>query len=125
MVHAVSVSIDVGDLEQAIAFYEAALSCLLVKKISTGWAVLVLGEIDIHLLEKQEGTIGAAEQERRYARHWTPVHLDFGVANVDAVSERVKRFGGSVEGIHKADIADIAHCADPFGNGFCLIREVI
>ena len=125
MAHSVSVSIDVGNLEGAIAFYEQALSCRMVNRFSKRWALLALGETDIHLLEKSEGSVGAAEQTRRYTRHWTPVHLDFGVKDIDSAADRVRRCGGDVEEVHKADVADIAHCADPFGNGFCLIRETL
>lgn len=119
----VSISIDVGDLAQATAFYVDALSCTLKKTYSETWTVVTIGTLDIHLLEKKEGTIGASKQERSYERHWTPVHLDFGVENVDSASNLVEEHGGVVEGIEKGEGADIAFCADPYGNGFCLIRE--
>jgi len=121
----VSVSVDVGDLERATNFYENALSCTLKKRYSETWAVISIGDIDIHLLEKEEGSMGAAAQKRDYGRHWTPVHLDFGVEDVETISNLVERHGGAVEGIEKTDAADIAFCADPYGNGFCLIRESI
>ncbi len=121
----VSVSIDVADLTRATEFYVHALSCEIKKKYSDNWAVLVIGGLDIHLLEKRAGTIAAAEQKRHYERHWTPVHLDFGVEDVKIAIELVKQHGGSSEGYEIGEAADIAHCADPFGNGFCLIRESI
>lgn len=123
MLHSLSVSIDVPDLERAVTFYVEALSCRLKRTISENWAVLAAGEVEIHLLEKREKTIAAADQRRSYERHWTPVHLDFVVSDVDLASAQIANFGGTVEAVHKGDLADIAHCADPFGNGFCLIRE--
>lgn len=121
----VSVSVDVDDLEQATMFYENALSCTLKKRFSESWAVISIGELDFHLLEKKERSIGAPNHKRDYGRHWTPVHLDFGVEDVESIANLVEQHGGVVEGIEKGDAADIAFCADPYGNGFCLIRESI
>ena len=44
----------------------------------------------IYLLEKAAGTpaAGATRQPRDYARHWTPVHLDVVVDDVDAARAR-------------------------------------
>lgn len=123
MPNTASVSIDVANLTQAIDFYVQALSCSLKNTYSDTWAAVSIGSLDLHLLEKQEGTIGASQQQRSFERHWTPVHLDFGVDDVDHAAQLVEAHGGTVEGIEKAEAADIAFCADPFGNGFCLIRE--
>ena len=121
----VSVSIDVADLTRATEFYVQALSCKIKTRYSDIWAVVTIGGLDIHLQEKHAGTIAAAEQKRHYERHWTPVHLDFGVENVEIAMGLVKQHGGSTEGYESGEAADIGHCADPFGNGFCLIRESI
>ena len=40
----------------------------------------------------------------------------------DAVAEKVKQLGGSVESIKRGDWGAAAFCADPFGHGFCLIE---
>ncbi len=119
----VSVSIDVGDIAKAVAFYTNALGCEFKARHTDDWQVLTLGGLDMHLLQKKEGTTAAASDARRYDRHWTPVHLDFGVTDVRAASTLVERHGGHVENQSFSDSADIAMCADPFGNGFCLIRE--
>lgn len=123
MPHSVSVSIDVSDLTRATAFYVEALSCELKTRYSDTWAVLTIRGLDIHLLEKRAETIAAADEKRHYERHWTPVHLDFSVDNVEFAMKTVKQAGGSVDQYIAGESADIAHCADPFGNGFCLIRE--
>jgi predicted enzyme related to lactoylglutathione lyase len=123
MVQTVSVSIDVSNIAIATDFYLQALGCVFKTKYSESWAVVSIAGVDIHFLERDAGTIAGGEQKRHYERHWTPVHLDFGVENVEPVLALVKEFGGSVENFITGDTADIAHCADPFGNGFCLIRE--
>ncbi|MEM7017803.1 MAG: VOC family protein [Pseudomonadota bacterium] len=119
----VSVSIDVPDVEQAINFYNQALNCEVKTKYSDSWAVVTLDNLDIHFLKKDAGTIGANNEQRHFSRHWTPVHLDFSTSDVAAALEIVKTFGGTVEKYESNESADIALCADPFGNGFCLIRE--
>lgn len=119
----VSVSIDVGDCGAAVAFYTGALGCSPGKQYSDKWAVVSMGPLDIHIQEKSAGSTGAGEEQRRYSRHWTPVHLDFTVGDVRAAVEKVTRSGGTVEQQSFSEQADIAMCADPFGNGFCLIRE--
>lgn len=123
MTNSVSISIDVPDMQQALAFYSGPLGCEFKTKYADGWQVLTIGGVDIHLQEKAPGTVAAAAQQRDYQRHWTPVHLDFVVPDIRPVCEALAAAGGLVEGQSFSEQADIAHCADPFGNGFCLIRE--
>lgn len=122
-----SVSIDVPNLETATAFYTAALGCTKLREQGTTMVVLSAGNADIYLIEKAPATHPApAAQEpllRSYERHWTPVHLDFGVDDVDAAVAKIVAAGGQREGGEKGDWGAIAHCVDPFGNGFCVIRE--
>ena len=51
----------------------------------------------IYLLEKAADTpaAGATRQPRDYARHWTPVHLDVVVDDVDAAVTRARPAPGS------------------------------
>jgi predicted enzyme related to lactoylglutathione lyase len=59
---------------------------------------------------------------RHYARHWTPVHLDFVVADLDAAVGTAVSAGATVEGEPATHAwGRIAHLADPFGHGLCLI----
>ena len=61
---------------------------------------------------------------RRYERHWTPVHLDLHVADLDAVLTQVRAGGGRVENEFRTQgPKPAAFCSDPFGNGFCVIGE--
>lgn len=118
----ISMTIDVADLTGAMDFYVEALSCDMKKKYSDGWAVVAADGVNINLVEQPAGSVAAADHKRSYQRHWTPVHLDFGVADVPAAMELVKKHGGTVEGHVTSDGSDFAHCADPFGNGFCLVK---
>ena len=119
----VSISIDVADLARAVDFYTNALGCKQKIKYTEQWEVLTAGGLDLHIQEKEAGTIAAGSETRHYSRHWTPVHLDFGVADIRRACDAVEKHGGHVENQSFSDNADIALCADPFGNGFCLIRE--
>jgi predicted enzyme related to lactoylglutathione lyase len=60
---------------------------------------------------------------RNYERHWTPIHLDFLTKDIDVVVERIINHGGVHEGGESGNWGSIAYCADPFGNGFCVINE--
>lgn len=119
-----SVSIDVPNLEQAELFYVEALGC---RKVRDQGKMVVLrsDNADIYLLEKDAGSmpLNSSEVVRNYERHWTPVHLDFLCDNIEDVVAKVQKYGGSTEGGESGDWGAIAHCADPFGNGFCVINE--
>ena len=72
-------SIDVDDLERAVAFYTTGLGFIEQRRLFDGSvAELRVGSVLIYLLAKASGTTpftGSAEV-RRYSRHWTPIHLD-------------------------------------------------
>jgi len=60
---------------------------------------------------------------RRYRRHWTPVHLDFVVAELEPAVSRAIEAGATIEGeIQTHNWGRIAHMADPFGHGICFIQ---
>ena len=120
----VSISIDVPDLDAAERFYCDALGCAFARNGAHGIRVLSAATVDIYLLLRPAGThpYPNSAQARSYDRHWTPIHLDFGVTDLPAAVDRVRDHGGSVEGDDAGDWGAIAYCVDPFGNGFCLIR---
>lgn len=61
---------------------------------------------------------------RHYERHWTPVHLDLHVIDFDETLTRIRAAGGSIEAEYRDHgPKPAAFCADPFGNGFCVIGE--
>jgi predicted enzyme related to lactoylglutathione lyase len=118
----VSICIDVPDLSAATAFYCDALGCS-VDKQQASHNTLSVGGVTMQLLLKEAGTAatGNGTCYRTYERHWTPVHLDFDVDDLDAAIAVVKRSSGTVESVKRGDWGAVATCADPFGNGFCLV----
>jgi len=60
---------------------------------------------------------------RNYSRHWTPVHLDFVTTDIEAAVERAIAAGAILEQpVTRHAWGELALLADPFGNGFCLIK---
>ena len=119
------INIDVDDLDRATAFYTALLGLEVGRRFGTGGVELIGGAAPLYLLVKPAGTSvsTASEERRRYGRHWTPVHLDFVVADVDrAVAAAVAAGATLDEPAATHAWGRIAHLADPFGNGFCLIE---
>lgn len=119
------VNLDVADLERAEAFYVEALGLKPGRRFGDGGVEMLGASSAIYLLKKPaHSRPGAGIPGRRdYQRHWTPVHLDFVVDDVDAASRRVEAAGAIREGaIRAANWGRIATFADPFGHGFCLIE---
>jgi predicted enzyme related to lactoylglutathione lyase len=122
----VHVSIDVPDLEEGIRFYGGVFGFAEVTRPFPTMAVLDANNVTVCMHQKAFGTkssIGGAEL-RHYARHWTPVHLDLHVSDLDAVLTKVRAEGGTVENEFRTQgPSPVAFCSDPFGNGFCVIGE--
>jgi predicted enzyme related to lactoylglutathione lyase len=119
------INIDVDDLERAVAFYTTALGLKVGRRFGSLATELTGGTAPIYLLAKPDGsTAGPATGERRrYARHWTPVHLDVVVDDLDAAIERAKAAGARLEAAPATHTwGRIAPMADPFGHGLCLIQ---
>ena len=120
------VNIDVDDLARAERFYCDGLGLRIGRRFE-GWTELVGAAAPIYLLPKAAGTpvSPAAAQKRDYARHWTPVHLDFVVDDIDAATKRAVKAGATVEKAPaKHAYGLLALLADPFGNGFCLLQFI-
>src|SRR5215831_9221752 len=118
-------NIDVDDLERAINFYTGALGLRLGRRLGEGVAEMLGASSAIYLLAKPAGSAASAgtQQRRDYQRHWTPVHLDFVVADIQAAVQRAKAAGAQLEGeIQTHQWGHIANLTDPFGHGFCLIE---
>jgi predicted enzyme related to lactoylglutathione lyase len=119
------VNIDVDDLTKAIDFYRRGVGLQVGRRLGT-WAVEMKGaSTPVWLLLKNAGTkpTVASHDVRCYARHWTPVHLDFVVDDIEASVNRAVEGGASAESeIQTHDWGRIAHMADPFGHGICLIQ---
>jgi|SRR5271157_507543 len=92
---------------------------------SKEWSKCLVRPLRSDLLAKSPGSdpFAGASQSRIYDRHWTPVHLDFVVADVEAAVQRAQAVGAQLEGrIHVHKWGRIANMADPFGHGLCLIE---
>ena len=119
------VNIDVPDIEAGIAFYTAALGLEVGRRFDSDFVELVGRDAPLYLLRKDPGTpIGPAEGDtRRYERHWSPVHADFVVEELDPAIARAEAAGAVQEGeTCDAPYGRLAMFADPFGHGFCLIE---
>jgi predicted enzyme related to lactoylglutathione lyase len=121
----VLVNLDVDDLERAIAFYGEALGLRLGRRLEPDFVELVGANVPIYLLLKEARSqpFRAAPATRAYSRHWTPVHLDFVVEDVEAAAQQAERAGATREGpITDHAWGRMALMADPFGHGFCLLQ---
>jgi predicted enzyme related to lactoylglutathione lyase len=119
------INIDVDDLQKGIDFYTGGFDLRVGRRFGR-LAVELLGfEAPIYLLVKASGTVAFAGDERRrdYRRHWTPVHLDVTVADLEAAIARAVAAGATQEGeIESHAWGRIAFVSDPFGHGLCLLQ---
>ena len=121
----VSINIDVDDLDRGIAFYAAAVGLTAVRRLGDFAVELSGAQAPVFLLQKASATpaFAGAAIVRDYARHWTPVHLDFLVEEIEGALGRAVSAGARAESaIESYPWGRMAVLADPFGNGFCLIE---
>lgn len=119
------VNLDVPDLEAGVRFYTKGLGLRAGRRLEPGFVELLGGSSPIYLLQKAAGsmTSSASSQARSYQRHWTPVHLDFVVRDIDRAIERAVDAGAVLEGPVSTEIyGKLALLSDPFGHGFCLLQ---
>jgi predicted enzyme related to lactoylglutathione lyase len=129
------INIDVPDLHAASAFYQAALGLRQSRTLDDDVVELSGASSTIYLLQKPAGSIAISAASsasdstkdsvvaRSYARHWTPVHLDFVVDDLAVATERAIRAGARQESEREEWRG--SRCitfSDPFGHGFCLIK---
>ncbi len=121
----VLINIDVGDINQAESFYCKTFGLSVKQRLSANTLELAGLGSPVFLIENKAGTTcyPGAEQTRHYNRHWTPVHLDIVVENIEVSFDKALIAGASKESeISTTSFGRIALCSDPFGNGFCLIQ---
>ncbi len=120
------VNIDVDDLEKAIAFYQSAFDLRLGRRLFGSTVAEMTGASSIvYLLTKPSGSSASSHFSlpRDYRRHWTPVHLDFEVEDIEASVQRALAAGAKLEDeIQTFPWGRIAKMSDPFGNGFCILQ---
>jgi uncharacterized glyoxalase superfamily protein PhnB len=122
------ICIDVDDMERAVAFYTQGLGLQVGRRFKSDFVELLGAGNAIDLLFNAPGTRPIAsgpgsDGVRHYGRHWTPVHLDFVVEDIDAAVARLLKYGAVLE-MPVADRAwgRIAGLADPFGHGLDLLE---
>jgi predicted enzyme related to lactoylglutathione lyase len=122
----ISINIDVPSLPEGVEFYTNAFGFAMLSKPVPGVAVLRAGNTNLCLLEKASGTRPSpqANETRRYERHWTPVHIDIHVEDLNAALTKAIAAGAKKE-LHfeNSKHGSAAFCSDPFGHGFCLIEQ--
>lgn len=121
------VNIDVDNLEHAVRFYTSAFDLQVGRRFGADGVELLGGSSPIYLLSKASGTDAtpASTQVRDYDRHWTPVHLDMVVEDVEESVRRATAAGATQESpIQVSRWGKLVLMADPFGHGFCLVQFV-
>jgi len=119
------VNIDVEDLEKAVRFYTAAFGLRIGRRFGSFGVEMLGSSAPIYLLAKAAGTPAAEAlpQLRDYQRHWTPVHLDFVVEDIEASVQQAVSAGARLEKpIMTQNWGKLAPMADPFGHGFCFVQ---
>lgn len=121
------VNLDVDDLAKAVVFYTSAFGLRVGRRFADAGVELLGSAAPIYLLVKPEGSSPstATADRRTYRRHWTPVHLDFVVDDVDAAVQRAVAAGAVLEApVATQQWGRLALMADPFGHGFCFVQFV-
>jgi predicted enzyme related to lactoylglutathione lyase len=121
----VLMNVDVDDLAKATQFYELAFGLKVGRRFGANGIEMLGGSAPIYLLVKAAGTsaCGSNPHRRSYDRHWTPVHLDFVVEEIESAVRRAVDAGARLEcpvSTHKW--GRLALMADPFGHGFCFVQ---
>ena len=119
------ICIDVDHLDRAIAFYGEAFGLTVRRRGRDVYAELEGGPVPIDLLVKAPGSAAylGGTAVRGYHRHWTPVHLDFVVDQLEPAIARAVAAGATVErDIENNAWGRIAILADPFGHGLCILE---
>jgi predicted enzyme related to lactoylglutathione lyase len=121
----VLVNVDVDDLHKAEQFYQLAFGLTVGRRFGHNGIEMLGGTAPIYLLVKASGTsaTGGSPHLRRYDRHWTPVHLDFVVEEIESAVRRALDAGARLESpVSTHQWGRLALMGDPFGHGFCLVQ---
>jgi catechol 2,3-dioxygenase-like lactoylglutathione lyase family enzyme len=119
------ICIDVDDMERAIRFYTEGLGLHTGRRFQSGFTEILGASSPIDLLLNTAGSrpLAGKTAVRSYQRHWTPVHLDFVVENIDAAVARLLQHGALLEmPAEQRAWGRIAGLADPFGHGIDLLQ---
>ena len=115
------INIDVDDLPRAEAFYRDAFGLAAARRFGGGAVEMLGAQAPLYLLQKPAGSEGAPASPRGYHRHWTPIHLDVVVEDLDAALARALAAGARAEGgVREAAWGRIVPLADASGHGWCV-----
>jgi predicted enzyme related to lactoylglutathione lyase len=120
----INIDVDPSQIDDAATFYQRAFG-LRVGRRFDGFVELLGAEAPIYLLAKKssEAPFEGATTARDYGRHWTPVHLDFVVGDIESAIQRASDAGARVErSVSEHAYGRLALLSDPFGHGVCLLQ---
>lgn len=119
------INIDVPELAIAERFYQEAFGLRTGRRFGNDALELLGLDAPLYLLHKVAGSAGGTEATRDYARHWTPIHCDVVVDDLDSALIRAVAAGAIQEGaVREAGWGRIVQLADPYGHGWCLLQFV-
>ncbi|MEP6634974.1 MAG: VOC family protein [Luteimonas sp.] len=124
------VNIDVPDLAAAERFYTQAFDLRYARRFGADAVELSGANVPVYLLckpslGKSSGPAASASAQRDYARHWSPVHCDVVVDDIDVALVAALAAGAHQEGAIRYEAwGRIVQLADPFGHGWCLLQFV-
>ena len=112
------------DPAAAAHFYMRAFGLRVGRRLGPGAVELLGGPTPLYLLQNDHGSPATEDGDvRDYERHWTPLHLDWVVDDIEAALTRAVAAGATLEqSVRERRWGRIAVLADPFGHGFCLIQ---
>lgn len=119
------VNLDVDDLGRAIHFYSSAFGLTPGRRFGAAGVEMLGSSAPIYLLVTAPGTLASdtSAQRRSYERHWTPVHLDFVVDDIESAVQKAISAGARLEKpVATHPWGRLALMADPFGHGFCFVQ---
>jgi lactoylglutathione lyase len=118
-------NIDVPDLPLAERFYGEAFGLAPGRRFGNDALEMLGAEVPVYLLHKTAGTPAAEASMRDYTRHWSPLHCDVVVDDLDSALIRAVAAGAIQEGaVREPGWGRIVQLADPFGHGWCLVQFV-
>ena len=124
----VIINIDVPDLRTARQFYEAGLGFEFSRMLFEGSvAELTAAGTKLYLIERKQGSIAVdgTAIAREYSSHWTPIHLDVLVEDIEAAMAQAIGAGATLNGkINSFQWGKLAALRDPFGHGVCLLQFI-
>lgn len=93
------VNLDVDDLEKAVVFYSSVFELKVGRRFGSFGVELLGSSAPIYLLAKAPDTptSDATSQRRSYERHWTPIHLDFVVEEIESAVQHAISAGAQLQ----------------------------